>query len=130
MVFLGYPIWWGIAPRIIQTFLESYDFTGKTVIPFCTSGGSEISGSYAELKSSAPQAKWVEGRRFYVSDSQSTIDNWVKMVMPSSMIADIESESPYVQIQYYTLAGMPAVATTKGILVAKNGGTVRKIINR
>lgn len=64
VVFIGYPIWWGQAPRIISTFLESYDFSGKTVIPFCTSGSSGIGDSDTNLHSLAPNAQWVSGRRF------------------------------------------------------------------
>lgn len=75
IVFLGYPIWWGQAPKIINTFLESYDFSGKTIVPFCTSGGSSFSNS--TITSSASGATWINGRRFNGSDSQSTVANWV-----------------------------------------------------
>jgi flavodoxin len=61
-IFLGFPIWWGVAPHIINTFLESYDFTGKTISPFATSGGSGYGRSNEELKPSAPGAKWNPGK--------------------------------------------------------------------
>lgn len=76
-VYLGYPIWWGKAPRIILTFLEGADLAGKTIIPFCTSGSSPISGSLAEIEKAAPKATVLEGRRFSASVSQQEIDSWV-----------------------------------------------------
>ncbi len=75
-IYLGYPIWWGQAPKIIYTFLESYDFTGKTIIPFCTSGGSSIGSSDDNLHSAASGANWVDGRRFSGSASSSEIADW------------------------------------------------------
>lgn len=59
-IYVGFPIWWYTAPRIINTFLEQYDLTGKTIIPFATSGGSGIGNSGADLKrASAPNANWI-----------------------------------------------------------------------
>ena len=63
-VIVGYPIWWGAAPRIIDTFLESYDFSGKTIVPFCTSGGSGIGRSDAALHDNAGAGvTWMKGRQ-------------------------------------------------------------------
>ncbi len=62
VIFLGYPIWWDLAPRIVETFLDRYDLRGKSVIPFATSGGSGISNSAAALKKAYPQAAWRPGR--------------------------------------------------------------------
>ena len=62
VIFIGYPIWWGLCPRPVNTFLEKYDFSGKTVIPFATSGGSSITGSVKELKKLYPKIIWMEGR--------------------------------------------------------------------
>ncbi len=76
-VFLGYPIWHGQAPRIISTFLESYDFSGKTIVPFCTSGSSPIGSSAENLHSLAPDADWLEGRRFSGSASRGAVEDWV-----------------------------------------------------
>ena len=76
-VFIGYPIWWGQAPKIIYTFLESYDFSGKTLIPFCTSGSSGIGSSATNLHSLTPNATWLDGQRFSGSASQSTVTAWV-----------------------------------------------------
>ena len=61
-VYVGFPIWWYVAPTIINTFLESYDFSGKTVIPFATSGGSGFGNTIKELQPSAPGAQFVEGK--------------------------------------------------------------------
>ncbi|MGM9653229.1 MAG: flavodoxin, partial [Eubacteriales bacterium] len=61
-VFLGFPIWWYVAPKIINTFVESYDFSGKTIIPFATSGGSGMGKTVKVLKSLCPTAKWVNGK--------------------------------------------------------------------
>lgn len=74
-IFLGYPIWWGQAPKIIYTFLESYDFgfAGVTIIPFCTSGGSSIGTSATNLHASAPQANWKTGTRITGTDVSSLI---------------------------------------------------------
>ena len=61
-VIVGFPIWWGVAPRIIETFLESYDFSGMTVLPFCTSGGSGVGRSDTELhKNVRGDVKWGKG---------------------------------------------------------------------
>ena len=61
-IFLGFPIWWGVAPHIINSFLEQYDLTGKTISPFATSGGSGYGRSNKELELSAPRAKFHPGR--------------------------------------------------------------------
>lgn len=63
-IYIGYPIWYGKAPRIILTFLESYDFDGKTIIPFCTSDNDGIEAGLEELKQLAPTAEWQDGQRF------------------------------------------------------------------
>ncbi len=76
-VFIGYPIWWGDAPRIISTFMESYDFSGKIIVPFCTSGGSGIGSSASNLEQFTSGATWLSGRRLNGSDSQDTVMEWV-----------------------------------------------------
>lgn len=63
-VFVGFPIWWYVAPTIINTFLEQYDLTGKKIIPFATSGGSGMGGTNQELKNSCPGAELTDGKRF------------------------------------------------------------------
>lgn len=78
VILLGYPIWWGEAPRIISTFLESYDFTGKTIVPFCTSGSSGIGGSAEHLTVLAADATWLEGARFNPGVTQDEVAAWVE----------------------------------------------------
>ena len=77
IIFVGYPIWWGEAPRIVSTFMESYDFSGKTIVPFCTSGGSGIGSSASNLERLTSGATWLDGWRLNGSDSQDTVMEWV-----------------------------------------------------
>lgn len=63
-IYIGFPIWWGEEPRIMDTFVESYDFDGKTMIPFCTSGGSGIGMSGKNLEANAGSGNWLDGERF------------------------------------------------------------------
>lgn len=78
-VYIGYPIWWGEEPRIMDTFVESHDFTGKTVIPFCTSGGSGIGASGSNLAANAGTGNWLEGERL---SSSSDIAGWIAGLNP------------------------------------------------
>ena len=76
-VFVGFPIWWGIAPHIIDTFLESYDFSGKTIVPFCTSGGSGVGKSDTELhKDVSGDVTWKAGKLINRADG-SAIKQWI-----------------------------------------------------
>ena len=75
-VFLGYPIWWGQEPRIIDTFLERYDFSDKTVIPFCTSASSGISASEKNIAALVPIGEQLTGRRFAASASRDDVKAW------------------------------------------------------
>ena len=76
-VFVGYPIWWYTAPRIVNTFLESYDFTGKTVIPFATSGGSGVEKSAGDLKAKYPGISWKKGKLLGGRVTAETLRGWV-----------------------------------------------------
>ena len=76
IVFIGYPIWWGEAPRIMSTFIESYDFSGKTIVAFCTSASSGFGRSDAALREAAPDAVWLEGHRFAASVSADDVMAW------------------------------------------------------
>ena len=74
---IGFPIWWGVAPRIIETFLESYDLSGKTIIPFCTSGGSGVGRSDTALhKNVSGDVKWEKGVQIN-RPNETTIKNWL-----------------------------------------------------
>ena len=77
-VYVGFPIWWYVAPRIIETFLESYDFSGKTVIPFATSGGSGMGGTNKALAPSCKGAKLLEGKVFKLSASADALRTWAE----------------------------------------------------
>lgn len=77
IIFLGYPIWQGRAPKIIYTFLERYDFSGKTIVPFCTSGSTGIGGSEGDLHALAEDAEWSEGRRFPAGATAQTVRQWL-----------------------------------------------------
>ncbi len=77
VIFIGYPIWWGKEPMIIRTFLESYNLKGKKIVPFCTSGGSGISGSMKGVKAAAKGAKVVKGKDLTDASSKS-VAKWVK----------------------------------------------------
>ena len=77
IVFIGYPIWWGDAPRILSTFMESYDFSGKTIVPFCTSGGSGVGSSASNLEALTEGATWLSGTRLNGGSSYETIVDWV-----------------------------------------------------
>ena len=77
-VYVGYPIWWGIAAWPVNGFVKANDFTGKTVIPFCTSASSGIGESDKQLKAMAKNGDWKDGKRFSSSASDSDIENWLK----------------------------------------------------
>ena len=76
-VFVGFPIWWYQAPRIIETFLESYDFSGKKVVPFATSGGSGLGKTEDILKAVCPAAQWLPGKRLRSGESAGAVQGWV-----------------------------------------------------
>ena len=80
-VIIGFPIWWGVDPRIIETFLESYDFSGKTIIPFCTSGGSGVGRSDEELhKNVKGNVEWKKGTQINRPD-ETVIKKWLEEVL-------------------------------------------------
>ena len=76
-ILIGFPIWWYEAPRIIQSFLEHYDFSGKTIIPFATSGGSGMGNTDAIIQRSAPNARWKLGKQFEANASGEEMVEWV-----------------------------------------------------
>ena len=78
VIFLGFPVWWYVAPTILNTFLESYDFTGKTIVLFATSGGSGLGKSAAGLRSSAPGAKIVDGRMLNGRLNEAELKSWTE----------------------------------------------------
>ena len=76
VVFVGFPVWWYREPSIVDTFMEQYDFTGKTVIPFATSGGSQLGDSARNMQALAKGAKVVDGRRFAARASGNELAGW------------------------------------------------------
>lgn len=92
VMLLGFPIWWYTAPRIINTFLESYDLAGKTIIPFATSGGSDLGNTVEQLKLSAPESIFMEGR---VLNNTSTADiaQWLRSLFLSFGIGQAKWET-------------------------------------
>ena len=77
-IYIGYPIWWGEEPRIMDTFVESYDFEGITMIPFCTSASSGIGSSGKNLADNAGSGNWLEGQRFGSGASEEDIQTWIE----------------------------------------------------
>lgn len=76
VVFLGYPIWWDLAPRVVNTFIESHDLKGKTLVPFATSGGSGIAASVAALQGEYPALDWKAGKLLNRADAKS-VREWL-----------------------------------------------------
>ena len=78
VILVGFPVWWYSEPSIIDTFMESADFTGKTVVPFCTSGGSGLGDSAKNMQSLAPGANVLDGKRFSSSASEDELKKWAE----------------------------------------------------
>lgn len=80
-VIIAHPIWHGIAPRIISTFLEGYDFSGKTLLTFCTSASSPLGQSAKLLQELTPNSTWLESKRFAIDTSREEIEEWLEDVL-------------------------------------------------
>lgn len=78
IIFLGFPIWWYEAPRIIHSFLDGYDFANKSIIPFATSGSSGLGSTEDILKKSCPATNWLPGKRFPGNASKEDVAAWAK----------------------------------------------------
>ncbi len=88
VIFLGYPIWHGQAPKFIYTCLKSYDFTGKTIAPFCTSHSSGIGSSDTNLHSLTSGANWLAGRCFVGGTTRSIMEGWInKLELPEPAVS-------------------------------------------
>lgn len=97
-VLIGYPIWWGQAPRIINTFLENHTFDGKTIAPFCTSGSSGIGDSAADLYALCPDTvTWLEGRRFASETEQEEMARWLALIgiIPATAVRSVEAAATF-----------------------------------
>lgn len=83
VIYVGYPIWWGDMPRILYTFFDTYDFSGKTIAPFCTSGGSGLSGTPGAIEELEPDADVLEGLQISgssASDAEDDIAEWISSI--------------------------------------------------
>lgn len=78
VVFVGFPVWWYVEPRVVDTFLEACDLAGKTVVPFATSGGSGISRAVSRMRGLVPQARVLDGRMMNGRPSASELQAWVQ----------------------------------------------------
>lgn len=78
VVFVGYPLWWETAPRVVRTFLESADWAGKTIVTFATSSSSTRGADGVQLHDFAPAARWVPGRRMAASESEAKLARWAE----------------------------------------------------
>lgn len=112
IVFLGYPIWNGQAPKIISTFLERYDLSGKTIVPFCTSHSSGIGSSAANLHTLAPGANWLDGGRFAEGTDRSTVETWVNGLNLSDSVKQ-EPQGPVTE-EHEEDAAMPQIKIEAG----------------
>ena len=80
VIFVGFPIWWYREPSIIDSFLDAYDWTGKTVVPFCTSGGSQLGEGQDRIEALAKGAKVLRGRRFSARASEAELRMWIETI--------------------------------------------------
>ena len=81
VVFVGFPVWWYREPSIIDTFMESYDFSGKTVVPFCTSGGSGLGSTSSNLQALAKGAKVIGGKRLSAMTTEGSLKKWAEEII-------------------------------------------------
>ena len=81
VVFVGFPIWWYREPSIIDTFMESYDFSGKTIVPFCTSGGSGLGSTSQNLQALAKGAKVIEGKKLSFMTTEGSLKKWAEEII-------------------------------------------------
>ncbi len=102
-IYLGYPIWWGTNPKIILTLLDSYDFTGKTIIPFCTSGSTDITGSVEALRNYNSKLNIKDGKRFSSSDSDEVITKFINSNSVNSSNEVVNSVKAVINGKDYTI---------------------------
>ena len=123
IVFLGSPIWYGKSPRVILTFLDTYGFAGKTVVPFVTSASSGISQVNAELPTTYPNIHWIEGKRLNgVSDAD--LSTWVQSVL--ELATGIENvQASQSNAPAYTMSGQQAPEGYKGVVIQNGKKTLK-----
>lgn len=104
VIFLGYPLWWRKAPHVVYTFIESNDFSGKTIIPFCTSTADRIGDSGTDLASKTTNAKWQEGTRFGENPAEQSVLDWVDEIDYSSSSEPVSNDDT-ILITYFSGTG-------------------------
>lgn len=102
-VYLGYPIWWGTNPKIILTLLDSYDFTGKTIIPFCTSGSSDITNSVRELREYNSKLNIKDGKRFSANASDKDITEFINGNQTDNSNEEVSGVKVLINDKEYTI---------------------------
>ncbi len=101
-IVLGYPIWWGQAPKILYTFVESYNLEGKTILPFCTSGSSPLGTSATNLAKSASKATWLEGARFAANTSEETFTTWLDQYIKEDIKMKLLIDGKEIKVKWET----------------------------
>lgn len=126
-VYLGYPIWWGTIPRIINTFIDTYDLSGKTIMPFCTSGGSGISASVSDIKKYCPNSEVKDGLRGTSHTSETEIKQWIEKQHGRKPVFNFETKTVMLSSGYempinglgtYSLHGETCVNAVKSALAS------------
>lgn len=119
-IVLGYPIWWGQAPKIMYTFVESHDLTGVTILPFCTSGSSPIGSSATNLATSAPEANWLPGRRFGANAGKEEVGAWLDESIPEEETMNLFIDDTEVNITWEDNPSVGALSdlATDGLTIA------------
>lgn len=77
-IFVGFPVWWYSCPHVILSFLEAHDFSNKIIVPFCTSGGSDLSGAPRDMQGSAPKASFKEGKKIDFGEGNASLRRWLE----------------------------------------------------
>ena len=129
VIVLAYPIWWGQAPRIIDTFLESYDFFGKTIIPFCTSASSDIGSSDDELYDLVSDSvTWIQGKRFAAGSSYEEVSAWLEEVYPAGEYGQEDSSEETAMKLYFNDTEIPVKwennETVEALMTAVEDGEI------
>ena len=129
VIVLAYPIWWGQAPRIIDTFLESYDFSGKTIIPFCTSGSSDIGSSDDELYDLVSDSvTWIQGKRFAAGSSSEEVSAWLEEIYPAEESERKESDEEAAMKLFFNDTEIPVTwennETVEALMAALEDGEI------
>ena len=129
VIVLAYPIWWGQAPRIIDTFLESYDFSRKTIIPFCTSGSSDIGSSDDELYDLVSESvTWIQGKRFAAGSSYEEVSAWLEEIFPAEESERKESDEEAAMKLFFNDTEIPVTwennETVEALMAALEDGEI------